>query len=135
MTTWIRFTRDGDRVELAFNSRMTDVHQGSELDQIVDGMIAHMKTQIESPALLNSRFRFDEVLFLDSSFHRLNLTRGSSYLPLPDWIANKKTIINPHNNNEECFKWAVIAAENVGMKDPQRVSNLRKLLIITTGLG
>ena len=35
-------------------------------------------------------------------------------------------IINPHNDDEECFKWVVIAAENVGMKDPQRVSNLRK---------
>ena len=105
---------------------MTDVHRGSDLEQIVDGMIAHMMTQIENPALLNSRFRFDEVLFLDISFHQLNLTRGSSYLLLPDWIANKKVIINPHNNNEQCFKWAVIAAENIGMKDPQRVSNLRK---------
>ena len=35
-------------------------------------------------------------------------------------------IINPHNEGEECFKWEVIAAKNVGMKDPQRVSNLRK---------
>ena len=52
--------------------------------------------------------------------------RGSSYLPLPDWLARKKAIINPQNNNEECFKWVVIAVENVGMKDPQRVSNLRK---------
>ena len=125
-TTWIRFVKDDDRVELAFNSRMTDVHRGSDLKQIVDGMIAHMMTQRENPVLLNSRFRFDEVLFLDISFHRLNLTRGSSYLPLPDWIANKKVIINPHHNDEECFKWAVIAAENVGMKDPQRVLNLRK---------
>ena len=41
---------------------MTIGHQGSDLDQIVDGMITHMKTQIENPALLNSRFRFDEVL-------------------------------------------------------------------------
>ena len=38
----------------------------------------------------------------------------------------KKAIINPHNKDEECFKWVVIAAENVGMKDPQRVSNLTK---------
>ena len=125
-TTWIRFVKDDDRVELAFNSRMADVHQGSDLEQIVDGMMAHMMTQIENQTLLNSRFRFDEVLYLDISFHRLNLTRGSSYLPLLDWLANKKVIINPHNNNEECFKWAVIVAENVGMKDPQCVSNLRK---------
>ena len=85
-----------------------------------------MKFQIENPALLNSRFVFDEVLFLDTNFHRLNLTRGSSYLPLPDWLARNKVIINPHNNDEECFKWAVIAAENTGMKDPKRASNLRK---------
>ena len=91
---------------------MTNVHQGSDLDQIVDGMIAHMMTQIENPALLNSRLRFDEVLFLDISFHRLNLTRGNSYLPLTDWLAQKKAIINPQNNDEECFKWVVIAAEN-----------------------
>ena len=35
-TAWIRFTKDDDQVELAFNSRMTDVHRGSDLDQIVD---------------------------------------------------------------------------------------------------
>ena len=38
----------------------------------------------------------------------------------------KKAIVNPHNDDEECFKWSVIAAENIGMKDPQHVSNLRK---------
>ena len=85
-----------------------------------------MKTQIENPALLNSRFKFDEVLFLNINFHQLNLTRGSSYLPLPDWLA---AIINPHNDNEECFKWAVIAGENVGMKDLQRLLNLRKFVV------
>ena len=56
---WIRFVRDDEegqeRVELAFNSLMTSVYRGSEMDQIVDGMIANMKFQIENPALLNSR--------------------------------------------------------------------------------
>ena len=130
MTAWIRFVRDDEegqeRVELAFNSLMTSVYRGSEPDQIVDGMIANMKFQMENPVLLNSRFVFDEFLYLDINFHQLNLMRGSSYLLLPDWLVRKKAIVNPHNNDEECFKWAVIAAENIGMKDPQRVSNLRK---------
>ena len=89
-------------------------------------MIDNMKFQIENPALLNSRFIFDEFLYLDVNF--LNLMRGSSYLPLPDWLARKKAIVNPHNDDEECFKWSVIAAENAEMKDPQRVSNLRKFM-------
>ena len=116
-TAWIRFVRDDEegqeRVELAFNSLMMSVYRGSETDQIVDGMIANMTFQIENPALLNSRFVFDEFLYLDVNFHQLNLMRGSSYLPLPDWLARKKAIVNPHNDDEECFKWSVIAVENV----------------------
>ena len=123
MTTLIGFIRDDEegqkRVELAFNSLMTSVYRGSEPDQIVGGMIDNMKLQIENPALLNSRFVFNEFLYLDVNFHQLNLTRGSSYLPLPDWLARKKSIVNPHNDDEECFKWSLIAAENVGMKGPQ----------------
>ena len=30
-TTWIRFVKDDDRVELAFNSRMMSVHRGSRV--------------------------------------------------------------------------------------------------------
>ena len=129
-TAWIKFIRNDEegqeRVELALNSLMTSVYRGSEMDQIVDGMITNMKFQIENPALLNSRFVFDEFLYLDINFHQLNLMRGCSYLPLPDWLARKKAIVNPHNDDEECFKWLVITAENVGMKDPQRLLNLRK---------
>ena len=75
MTTWIRFIQEFndivevDRVELAFNSRMTEMHRGSDLDGMVDRMITHMKTQIENPALANSKFRFNAVLFLDVNFH------------------------------------------------------------------
>ena len=127
-TTWIRFTRDENRVDLAFNSLMTSVYQGSNLDQIVDGMIANMKLQIENPALLNSRFVFDEVLFLDVNFHQPNLARGSSYLPLPDFIAKKKAMTNPQNGDEECFKWAIIVVDKWMDIDshPERVSNLRE---------
>ena len=127
-TRWIRFIKDDNRIELALNSRMMNVYRGNDLDQIVNGMIAHINTQIENPALLNSRFRFDDVLFLDINFHQLNLTRCSSYLPLPDWLAQKKAIINPHNTDEECFKWAVITVENVGMKNVHCVLNLRKFI-------
>ena len=131
-TVWIKFVRDGEegqeRIELAFNSLMTSVYRGSQLDQVVGGMIANMKFQIENPVLLNSRFVFDEFLYLDVNFHQLNLMRGSSYLPLPDWLARNQAIVNPHNDDEECFKWSVIAAERAEMKDPQRVSNVRKFM-------
>ena len=58
--------------------------QGSNLGEIVEEMSAHMKMTVEDPALANSRFVFNPVPFLDINSHKLNLTRGSSYLPLPD---------------------------------------------------
>ena len=137
MTTWIRFIQalyddfgniiGAGRVEKPFNSKMTEIHQGSDLNEIINEMLAHMKMQIENPALTNSRFVFDEVLFLDVDFHWLDLTRGSSYLPLPDCIASKKAVINPKNeSDEECLKWAVNAAlhhQEIG-NDPQRISKI-----------
>ena len=130
-TAWIRFRQaleddfgniiGFNRIELPFNSRMTEIFQGSDLNEIVNEMVAHMRTQIENPALTNSRFVLYEVLYLDISFYQLNLTRGGSYIPLPSWIVKKKMIINPNNeNDEECFKWGVTVAlhhEEIG-KDP-----------------
>ena len=68
-TTWIRFRKDRESIELAFNSRMANVYNLSNMNEIVNEMIAHMKQQIENPALLNSRFVFDEVLHMDIDFH------------------------------------------------------------------
>ena len=98
------------------------------MGEIVSKMIEHMQQQIENPALRDSKFVFDGVIHMDIDVHRLNLTRGSSNLPLPDWLAKKGAIINPKNSDMECFKWAVIAAmkwKDIG-DHPERISKLRR---------
>ena len=54
--------------------------------------------------------------------------RGSSYLLLSPWLTEKKVIINSNNDDNECFKWVVIAAlEFPDIKShPGRISNLNK---------
>ena len=133
-TAWIRFRIDNDdeanfeTVDIAFNSRMIEFFSGSDFKELIDQMLNQMKTQIENPALANSSFVFDQILHIDVNFNQLNLTRGSSYIPLPKWISHKKAVINPRNEeDEECFKWGVIAAlhhEEIG-KDPQRITKLK----------
>ena len=107
---------------------MMTVYSLSDKNEIVTAMIEHMAQQIENPASRNNKFIFDKVLHMDIDFHRLNLTRGSSYVPLPDWLMKKKAMINPKSSDMECFKWAVIAAmkwEEIG-NNPERVSKLRR---------
>ena len=48
---------------------------------------------------------------------------------MPDWLARKKAIINPKNENDEkCSKYSIIAAlHNDEIKfHPERISNLTK---------
>ena len=128
-TTWIRFVKDGiELIKLVFNSRMLAVYNLSDMGEIVSAMTEHMKQQIKNLALRDSKFVFDGVIHMNIDFHRLNLTRGSSYLPFPEWLAKKGAIINPKNSDMECFKWAVIAAmkwREIG-DHPKRISKLKR---------
>ena len=127
-TTWIRFMKGEELINLAFNSRMTPVYYLNDIESIVQSMINHMAQQVENPALRDSKFVLDGIVYTDINVHRLNLTRGSSYISLPDWLAKKKAMINPKNLDEKCFKWSVIASlkwEEIGI-DHQRVSKLRR---------
>ena len=126
--TWIRFAKGDKLVNLAFNSRMTPVYYLNDIDSIVQSMINHMAQQVENPALRDSKFVFDRIMYTDISIHRLNLIRGSIYIPLPDWLAKKKAILNPKNLDMKCFKWAVVAGlkwEEID-RDHQQVSRLRR---------
>ena len=127
-TTWIRFSKGSEKIDLAFNSRMLAAYGLNDTDELVNRMIAHMLEQIENPALRDSGFVMEEVIGTNVDFHRLNLMRGSSYLPLPEWISRKKAIINPKNKDMECFKRAVIVADRWEEidKHPERISKLRK---------
>ena len=89
-------------------------------------MLAHIKTQVQNPRMPESGFALDRIMHLYINFHRLALTRGSSYVDLPESIKGKKALLNPQNKDEECFECAVIAAlyhEEI-KKDHQRVSKL-----------
>ena len=56
-----------------------------------------------------SEFVFDRVDLLHYSFHKISLNRGGSYIDFPEWIKNKKATINPRNNGDKCFQYALIS--------------------------
>jgi len=82
------------KVEKVFNSKITEVFRGSDVEELVRGMFVQLKTDVEHPALPKSGFTLDHVMYLDIDFHKLELTRGSLHIELPEWIAKKKAVIN-----------------------------------------
>ena len=103
---------------------MTEVFKGSDLCEIIKEMFAHMKTQVKNSALTNSRFVFNRDHYI--KFLKLNLTRGSSYLPHLGWFSSKKVVINPKSEEDE--EWVITTAlhhEVIG-KALQQISKLRR---------
>ena len=55
---------------------------------------------------------------------------GSSNIDSPEWLKNKKATINPKNNDDNCFQYALTVALNYQniKKDPQRISKIRPFI-------
>ena len=106
---------------------MTESFEASDINDLIECMLAYIKAQTENPKFPESGFTLDKIIQLYINFHRLVLTRGSSYTELPKWLKSKKAVINPQNKDEECSKWAVIAAlhHEAIKNNPERISLLR----------
>ena len=53
-----------------------------------------------------------DVNLLYHNFDKISLNRGGSYIEQAKWIKDKKSIINPKNNDYKCFQYAVTLALN-----------------------
>ena len=77
-----------------------------------------------------SESEFDSVNLLYYDFNKTSLDRSGSYIDSPEWIKNKKSTINPENNDYKCFQYAVTVALNRGKinKHLQRVSKIKPFI-------
>ena len=78
------------RVEMSFNSLMTEFFEGSDINDLIQRMLAYIKRQTETAEFPESGFSPDKIMHLYINFHRLALTRGSSYIELSEWIKIKR---------------------------------------------
>ena len=60
-----------------------------------------------------SDFEFDGVNFLYYDFNKISLNRGGSYIDCPKWLKDKKSAINPKNNDHKCFQYGATLALNL----------------------
>ena len=77
-----------------------------------------------------SDFEFDCVNLLYYDFNKISLNRGGSYIDSPKWLKDKKSTINPKNNNHKCFQYVVTLALNLDNIDnhPERISKIKPFI-------
>ena len=102
------------------NLKSTDVDKLIQL--CYDGIDGHIEAYTEK----GSGWYFKEVEKLEIHTAEYNPTKGSSYIPLPDWISNKKAIVNIKNKDEKCFIWCILRYLHPKERDEERIKDLEK---------
>ena len=80
------------------NLEATDINElyTNAVDKMMEDMAKFQKS--------GSGWRFVAVQQLDIHTVQYEPLKGSSYIPLPKYLADKKAIINPKNEDNQCFK-------------------------------
>ena len=123
---------DETRVMLTISAN-EEIMNGSDTDEIIEGLFESFLQKYEEnlqEKMKGSEFEFDGVDFLSYDFNKISINRGGSYIDSPKWIKNKKSIINPKNNDHKCFQYAVTLALNLDKinNHPERISKIKPFI-------
>ena len=77
-----------------------------------------------------SDFEFDSINFFDYNFNKTSIYRCGSYIDSPKWLKDKKSTINPKNNDLKCFQYAATLALNFDNinNHPEKISKIRPFI-------
>ena len=104
----------GTRTIYAWSGNISIMRGSDTDDNIKEIFKSFLHNYQEQLKIINgSEFVFESVQLRDFKLHRVRLKRGGSYIKSPEWLENKKAIINPKNKNDnECLWWSTICALN-----------------------
>ena len=105
-----------------FHSETVENLEASNQSVIYDGSIQTIEEIIQNFNQRGSNWRFQRVLFLDFHFTDFIPLRGSTFLPLPKKIRDKKAVINMKNDDNQCFKWSVRRSRHPVDVHPERIT-------------
>ena len=106
---------------------------GSDTDEIIKELFKSILQRYQENLQEKKRgsdFAFDGVNFLYYDFNKISISGGGSYIDSPKWLKNKKSIINPKNNDYKCFQYAITLALNLDKinKNSQRISEIKPFI-------
>ena len=127
-------SKDSDETRtMHIKSNNVEFMMGSETDKIAKdlfrSLLQRYQERLEEP-MRGSEFICDGIDALYYDLNKVRLSRDVSYIGSPEWLKNKKTPINPKNNDDKCFQYALTVALNYEQikKDPQRLSKIKPFI-------
>ena len=125
----VKTSRGVEEVEQSkayFNSKTYRNLESTDPEKLVRKCFGKILGDIMEYNSNGSGWYFKEVVELEITTTEFNPTKGSSYIPLPDWITNKKAIVNIKNKDEKCFLWCILRYLHPSTDNASRLTDLEK---------
>ena len=100
--------------------------KSTDVEKLIDKCVKKIIADLEVFQKNGSGWYFKEVVQLEIHTVENGVMKGWSYIPLPDWITNKKAIVNIENKDEKCFLWCILRYLHPGERDEERLTGLKK---------
>ena len=114
-------------------NRNIEIMMGNETNDIIEefheSLLQKYKKDLKE-TMTGSEFVRDSNDLLYYHLQKIRLKRVGSYIVSPEWLKNKKATINPENNDDNCFQYALTVAlnhQNIG-KNPQRIWKIKPFI-------
>ena len=104
-------TETEERIEIYANSLMTPIYVMGLTDELYWSMAKKMMAVLSTFASSGSGYVVEKKIKLDVKFARYRPSCGSSYLALPQKLANCRGLLNTRNHDDaNCFNYCFVAA-------------------------
>ncbi|CAH1646013.1 unnamed protein product [Spodoptera littoralis] len=100
-----------------------DNNKGDDLNIFYSSLIDTVVGKICQFEKKDSGWSLNQIKYIDMNVNKFNPLRGSSYINLPQDIKSKKAVINVKNNDNMCFKWALLSGLYPVCKNVDRVAS------------
>ena len=114
-------------------SNNVEIMVGNETNEIIkdlfESFLEKYREGLEE-SMRGSKFVYDSVDVLFYNLNKVSLSRGRSYIDSPKWLKNKKATINPKNEDDKCFQYALTVALNHEQikNNPERISKIKSFI-------
>ena len=106
------FSKDSDETcTMHLKSNNVQIMVGNETDEIIEELFKSFLQRYQEgleESMRRSEFVFDSADALSYNLNKINLNRRRSYIDSPKSLKNKKATINPKNNDDKCFQYALL---------------------------
>ena len=108
--------------DFAFHSAIKIILENTDVEEVFNEMVDEKETAIQKTENAEgSGWVLESIIDIKLHTAKWDPLNASSYMELPEYLKNKKAIINMKNQDNECFKWCVLRALNPVVNHKDRV--------------